>query len=114
MNDSSDQELETGDGDRTPAVGQRAIVLATHSTDPEVNGECDYAVVQLTPELAERVRRRAELAHQAGQQDESLCELYFWDDMVEYYDGRLLEACQNAMASTTRLLGSGSMGWSRR
>ena len=101
MNDSSDQELETGDGDRTPvsAVGQRAIVLATHSTDAEFSGECDYAVVQLTPELAERVRRRAALAHQAGQQDESLCELYFWDDMVEYYDAGLLEACQKAIAS---------------
>jgi hypothetical protein len=66
MNNPSEHEV--GDKTPVPAVGQRAIVLATHS-GPEENGDCDYAVVQLTPELTERVRRRAELAHQAGQQD---------------------------------------------
>ena len=93
MNNPSEHEV----GDK-PQAQPPVIVLATHS-GPEENGDCDYAVVQLTPDLVERVRRRAELARQAGQQDESLCELYFWDDMVEYYDGSLLEACQKAIAS---------------
>ena len=43
-----------------------AIVLVTSSTNPEYSGECDYAVVRLTPELVEQVRRRVELARQAG------------------------------------------------
>ena len=30
------------------------IVLDTHSTDPDFNGDCDYAAVQLTPELVDQ------------------------------------------------------------
>ena len=37
-----------------------AIVLATSSTNPEYNGECDYALVRLSPGLIEQVRRRVE------------------------------------------------------
>ncbi len=76
-----------------------AIVLATESTNPEFNGDCDYAVVRLTPELADRVRRRVELARQAGRQDDSLCELYFWDSTAEFYDDGLVDACQDAVAA---------------
>ena len=32
---------------------------------PRFNGDCDYAVVRLTPELVDLVRRRVELARQA-------------------------------------------------
>jgi len=46
------------------------IVLGTRSTDPEFNGDCDYAVMQLTPELMEQIHRRVELARQVGSQDD--------------------------------------------
>jgi hypothetical protein len=76
-----------------------AIVLNTHSTNPEFNGDCDYAVVQLTPEVVAQVRRRVELARKAGQEDNDLCELYFWDGAADFYDNGLLEACQDAVAA---------------
>jgi hypothetical protein len=74
------------------------IVLSTESTDPDFNGDCDYAVVQLTPELVERVRRRVELARQAGDKDDDLCELQFLGGTEEFHDSGLPEACQNAVA----------------
>jgi hypothetical protein len=76
-----------------------AIVLNTHSSDPEFDGDCDYAVVRLTPELLAQVRRRVELARQAGHQDDDLYELYFWGGTAEFYDCDLLEACQDAVAA---------------
>jgi hypothetical protein len=76
-----------------------AVVLGTHGTNPEFNGECDYAVVQLTPELVDQVRHRVELARQAGCQDDDLYELYFWGGTAEFYDTGLLDACQEAVAS---------------
>jgi hypothetical protein len=76
-----------------------AIILATHSTDENFNGDCDYAVVQLTPELVDQVHRRVELARQAGQQDDDLYELNFWGGTAEFYDSDLLEACQEAIAA---------------
>jgi hypothetical protein len=89
---------------QTPADAGRqapAIVIGTHSTDSEFNGDCDYAVVQLTPDLVDQIRRRVELARQAGQQDGDLYELYFWGGTAEFYDGNLLDACQEAVAAAT-------------
>ena len=74
-----------------------AIVLATDSTNPEFSGDCDYAVVRLTPEVVDLVRRRVELAQQAGRQDDSLYELSFWDGTAEFYDSDVVAACQAAV-----------------
>ena len=76
-----------------------AIVLDTHSTDPDFNGDCDYAVVRLTPELVDQVRRRVELARQAGRQDDDLYELYFWGGTAEFYDSGLVDACEKALTA---------------
>jgi len=75
------------------------IILSTHSSDPDFNGDCDYAVVELTPELVDRIRRRVELARQAGRQDSDLWEMYFWDGAAEFYDCGLVDACQQAFAA---------------
>ena len=75
------------------------IILETHSTDPEFNGDCDYAVVQLTPELQEQIHRRVELARQAGKQDDDCFELYFWNGAATFYSNDLIEACQEAVAA---------------
>ena len=85
---------------KTPANAMLpAIILVTHSTNPEFYDECDYAVVQLTPQLVDQIRRRVELAREAGRQDDALCELYFWGGTAEFYGGDLLEACENVVAA---------------
>jgi hypothetical protein len=77
------------------------IILGTHSTDPEFNGDCDYAVVQLTPELLEQIHRRVEVARQARQQDDDFFELYFWGGTAKFYSGDLIETCQEAVAAAS-------------
>ena len=32
------------------------LILMTHSSDSEYNGNCDLAVVELTPELLDEIR----------------------------------------------------------
>ena len=76
------------------------IILNAHSSDENYNGNCQYAIVDLTPALAERIRRRVALACQAGQQDDDLYELYFWGSTAEFYDNNILDACQDAAAAT--------------
>ena len=74
------------------------LILNAHSSDPHYNGDCDYAIVDLTPALAARIRGRVALARQAGQQDNDLNELYFWGSTAEFYDQDILEACETAIA----------------
>ena len=95
----SDQlPASTGTDDAQQALPV-TIVLETHSTDPDFNGDCDYAVMRLTPGLMEQVRRRVEVARQAGQQDDDLYELSFWGGTAEFYGCELPEACQEAVAA---------------
>jgi hypothetical protein len=75
------------------------IIFAVHSSHEEYNADCDYAIVDLTPALAEQIRRRVALARQAGQQDNDLYELYFWGGTAQFYDHNILEACQDAAAT---------------
>ncbi len=75
------------------------LIFDTHSTNADYNGDCDYALVELTPALAEQIRGRVALARQAGQQDNDLYELYFWGSTAEFCDYKLLDACQEAVAS---------------
>jgi hypothetical protein len=76
------------------------IILNTSSTNPEFNGDCDYALADLTPALVEQIRQRAELARQIRERDDDLYEMYFWGSTAEFYNHRLLEACQEAVATS--------------
>jgi hypothetical protein len=78
------------------------IILKTSSTNPECNGDCDYAVVELTPILVEQLRRRVDLAREVGQQDNDLYELRFWGGTADFYDHELIEACQEAVAAAAK------------
>ena len=75
------------------------LIFDTHSTNPDYNGDCDCAIVELTPALAEQIRGRVALARGAGQQDNDLYELYFWGSTAEFYDYKFLDACDEAVAS---------------
>jgi hypothetical protein len=60
------------------------LLLGTHSTNSEFNGDCDYAVVDFTPELVRQINRRIAIARQAGLQEADLWELYFWGGTGEF------------------------------
>jgi len=75
------------------------LILNAHSSNEHYNGDCDYAVVDLTRALAEQIRRRVALARQAGQQDNDLYELYFWGSTAEFFDYNILDACHDAVAA---------------
>jgi len=77
------------------------IIFHTHSDTPEYNGDCDCAVVDITPALVEQIQHRVKLAQKAFQEDDDLYELYFWGSTAEFYDHRLLEACEEAVAAAT-------------
>jgi hypothetical protein len=72
------------------------IVLRTFSTNSDYNADCDCAVIDVTAELLEVVRRRVAVARQALSQDKELWELYFWDGGPDFYDYTLLDACDTA------------------
>lgn len=75
------------------------LIFNTHSSNEHYNGDCDYAIVDLTPALAAQVRHRVAPARQAGQQDDDLNELYFWGSTAQFYDHNVLEICQDAAAA---------------
>ena len=77
------------------------IILSAHSSNEFFNGNCDYAVVELTPALAKQIRNRVALARKAGQKDRDLYEMYFWGGTAEFYGCALLEACQEAVAAAS-------------
>ncbi len=75
------------------------LILNAHSSNPHYNSDCDYAIVELTPALAERIRSRVALASEARQQDSDLWEIYFWGSTAEFFDHNILEACQDAVVA---------------
>jgi hypothetical protein len=75
------------------------LILNVHSSNAHYSGKCDYAVVDLTPALAERIRSRVALTREAKQQDRDLYELYFRGSTADFYDHNILDACQEAIAA---------------
>lgn len=75
------------------------VLFDTRSSNPDFNGDCDYAVVDMTPALVQQIHRRVELARKFGRHDDDLYELYFLGGAVEFYDDGLIEACQEAIAA---------------
>ncbi len=78
------------------------LILNAHSSNEHYNGDCDYALVELTPALVEQIRSRVALAREAGQKDNNLYELYFWGSTAEFFDHNILDACQEAIATAGR------------
>jgi hypothetical protein len=75
------------------------LILNVHSSDANYSGDCDYAIVELTPKRAELIRNRVALAREARQRDSDLYELYFWGSPAQFYDQGILDACQDAIVA---------------
>lgn len=78
------------------------LILNAHSSNADYSGDCDYAVVDLTPALAERIHSRVALAREARQHDSDLYEMFFWGGTAEFFDYKLFDACQEAIATAGR------------
>jgi hypothetical protein len=66
------------------------ILLQTHSSNPDWNDDCDYAVIDLTQELAKTILKRQEMANKLIEQDDFANEITFRDsggiDFYSYSD----------------------------
>jgi len=63
------------------------LILETTSSDENYNGDCDYATVELTPNLAKLALRRIKALKQIHEQDDQIWEMYFWDDSSVFFEG---------------------------
>ena len=78
------------------------LILNAHSSNPHYSGDCDYAVVELTPALVKQIRSRVALARQAAKQNRDLWELHFWGSSAEFFDHEILDACEETVATAGR------------
>ena len=86
------------------------IVLATVSSNPDFNGNCDLALVDLSPAYAQQilVRMKALLALAAA--DPALSEGHYWDSPATYFAAppdEELRALLNPAAESQRALADG-------
>ena len=61
------------------------VILKVWSSSPHWNGGCDYAIVDLAPELASVALRRIGTLREQQATDPQLDESYFWDSHAAYF-----------------------------
>jgi hypothetical protein len=61
------------------------IVLKVWSSKPENNGGCDFAVVELTPELAKLALQRISVLCDQKALDPAAYETYYWGSEAEFF-----------------------------
>ena len=61
------------------------VILKVWSSSPHWNGGCDYAIVELAPELASVALRRIGTLREQQAADPQLDESYFWDSHAAYF-----------------------------
>ena len=71
------------------------MVFNTSSSNEHYNGDCDCAVVDVTPQLIETLRQYCEVAKRAYQESKtSLWSLRFWGSPAEFYPYGLVMDCE--------------------
>jgi hypothetical protein len=61
------------------------LLLAVFSTDPETTGDCDVAVVDMSPLLARRSLTRMERIRTLSAEEPDLATLHYHDGSARYY-----------------------------
>ena len=64
------------------------LILRVSSSNECCDGGCEYAAVDLTPELANVALRRIQVLKEHKKSDELVYETYFWDFNAEYFSLR--------------------------
>lgn len=62
------------------------IVLKVWSSNPDNNGGCDFAVLEITPELANLALRRIGILREQKALDPALDETYYWDSAADFFN----------------------------
>jgi hypothetical protein len=62
------------------------IVLTAVSSNSEFNGNCDLALVDLTPAYARRIMSRMKAILSLAAADPALSECHYWDSQAEYFE----------------------------
>lgn len=65
-------------------------LLRTCSSDSDYNADCDYAVIDITKELAAEILRRRKAFTKMKEEDSALWEMYFWGGTQECISGSSL------------------------
>jgi hypothetical protein len=86
------------------------LLLTSTSTNPEYDGGCGCAVLELTPDLLAEVEAHVALAERAAEASEELWELYFCGGGPTYHDSKLVDACDEVAAGEDSSPGD----WQRR
>lgn len=76
------------------------IILNVWSNNPFNNGGCDFAVVELTLELARLALRRIATLCEQKSLDPSVYETYYWGSEAEYFSPWIDFASQSADTNT--------------
>lgn len=71
------------------------VILNVWSNNPFNNGGCDFAVVELTPELANLALRRITVLCEQKGVDPGVYETYYWGSEVEYFSPWIDHASQS-------------------
>jgi hypothetical protein len=61
------------------------VILRVWSTNPHYSAGCDYAVAEITEELAKLMLRRLHLLRDEKTLDPSIRETYYWDYSAQYF-----------------------------
>lgn len=61
------------------------FVLGTYSSLDDYDADCEYALVDLTAEMATRILKQMDLAAGLQGANVALHEMYYWDDSVEFF-----------------------------
>lgn len=83
------------------------MIIPTTSSDEHFNGDCDHGVVEVTPALVERGRKRIALIEHLRAQDRDVYEVYFWGTANEFYGYDLAEELQNEAPEQAHRFDSG-------
>lgn len=62
------------------------LLLRTFSTVEDFYGECDWAFVDITKELAQTILKRAKAFKKAKEADDCLVEMNFWDTSACFFE----------------------------
>lgn len=70
--------------------------LISRVTCPDGIDDCDYALIDLTPDLARLALKRIAMLNKCRANDPELFELYCWNSAVEYFSPWLTEDARGA------------------